>query len=69
MTEQPSRGWEELARAARVEQDPKKLLDLVEELNRALEERITPPPPEGDSNRSLSTHASVSRTASSLAVF
>jgi len=57
MTEQPNRGWEELARAARVEQDPKKLLDLVEELNRALEERVTPPPREEEDNRSMLTHA------------
>ncbi len=31
--------WRELSKAAAQEQDPKKLLELVEELNRVLEER------------------------------
>jgi hypothetical protein len=34
------RDWRELAEAARREKDPKKLLALVEELNRALERRM-----------------------------
>ncbi len=31
--------WKELSKAAAQEQDPQKLLELVEELNRVLEER------------------------------
>ena len=41
------RSWRELSEAAAREQDPEKLLQLVEELNKALEEeekRISPPP-------------------------
>jgi hypothetical protein len=45
------RSWRELSEAAAREQDPEKLLQLVEELNKALEEeenrwkkQISPPP-------------------------
>jgi hypothetical protein len=45
------KSWRELSEAAAREQDPEKLLQLVEELNQALEEeenqwkrRISPPP-------------------------
>jgi len=45
------RSWRELSEAAAREQDPEKLLQLVEELNQALEEeenqlrkQISPPP-------------------------
>lgn len=40
MTEMDCHDWKQLAEAARDEQDPKKLVNLVEQLNRALEERI-----------------------------
>ncbi len=32
--------WKHLAEAARDEQDPKKLMDLIQQLNRALDEHI-----------------------------
>lgn len=36
---QPSRDWRELAEAARKETDPQRLMELVEELNRALDRK------------------------------
>ena len=42
MSENRTQSWEDLARAARVEQDPNKLIEIVEELNRVLEERSKP---------------------------
>lgn len=42
MSENRHQNWEDLARAARVEQDPEKLIEIVEELNRVLEERSRP---------------------------
>jgi hypothetical protein len=42
MSDTANRNWEELARAARVEQDSDKLMEIVEELNRALDERSKP---------------------------
>ena len=40
MTEMPGHDWKELAEAARDEQDPKKLMNLIDQLNRALEEHM-----------------------------
>jgi hypothetical protein len=40
MTEDNSHEWKHLAEAARDEQDPKKLMDLIQQLNRALDEHI-----------------------------
>ena len=40
MTEMPGHDWKELAEAARDEQDPKKLMNLIDRLNRALEEHV-----------------------------
>ena len=40
MTENDSHDWKQLAEAARDEQDPKKLMDLIQQLNRALDEHI-----------------------------
>lgn len=40
MTEMPSHDWKQLAEAARDEQDPKKLMNLIDRLNRALEEHV-----------------------------
>ena len=40
MTEMPGHDWKQLAEAARDEEDPKKLMDLIERLNRALEEHM-----------------------------
>ena len=40
MSENSKNNWEELARAARAEQDPEKLLQIVQALNRSLEELI-----------------------------
>ena len=40
MTEMPGQDWKELAEAARDEQDPKKLMNLIDQLNRALEEHM-----------------------------
>ncbi len=37
------RDWRELARRAANEQDPKKLLEIIEELNAVLEERKRDP--------------------------
>lgn len=34
-----SRDWKDLAEAARQEQDPQRLLDLISQLNQALQER------------------------------
>jgi hypothetical protein len=39
MTESGCHDWKQLAQAARDETDPKKFMDLVEQLNRALEEQ------------------------------
>jgi hypothetical protein len=42
MAEHAKKNWEELARAARDEQDSEKLIVIVEELNRALDEQTKP---------------------------
>ena len=42
MSDTANRNWEELAKAARVEQDSEKLIEIIEELNRALDERHPP---------------------------
>lgn len=39
MNEPEKKDWREIAEAARNETDPKRLLELVEELNRALERK------------------------------
>ena len=39
MTAEDSHDWKQLAEAARDEQDPKKLMDLIQQLNRALDEQ------------------------------
>ena len=38
MTDMSGHDWRELAEAARVEEDPDKLMELIQELNRALDE-------------------------------
>ena len=43
MAEIARKTWTELAQAAQVEQDSEKLLQIVEELNRVLEEENTVP--------------------------
>ena len=40
MTAMGCRDWKKLAEAARDEQDPKKLMDLIQCLNRALDEHM-----------------------------
>jgi hypothetical protein len=40
MSEMPGHEWKQLAEAARDEQDPKKLMNLIDRLNRALEEHV-----------------------------
>ncbi len=40
MTEMPGHDWKQLAEAARDEQDPKKLMNLIDRLNRALAEHV-----------------------------
>ena len=40
MTDMPGHEWKQLAEAARDEQDPKKLMNLIDRLNRALEEHV-----------------------------
>ena len=40
MTEMPGHDWKQLAEAARDEQDPKKLMNLIDQLNQALAEHI-----------------------------
>jgi hypothetical protein len=40
MTEMDCHDWKHLAEAARKEEDPKKLMDLIEQLNHALEESM-----------------------------
>lgn len=44
MTEHAKKNWEDLARAARDEEDSEKLILIVEELNRALDEQSKPRP-------------------------
>lgn len=44
MAEHAKKNWEELARAARDEQDSEKLILIVEELNRVLDEQSKPRP-------------------------
>lgn len=39
MNAAPKKDWKELSQAAAQEKDPQKLMELVEQLNRALEER------------------------------
>ena len=43
MTEIDCHDWKQLAEAARDEEDPKKLMNLIEQLNRALEEQVKGP--------------------------
>jgi hypothetical protein len=40
MTEMDSPDWKQLAEAARGEEDPQKLMDLIQRLNRALDEHM-----------------------------
>ena len=40
MTEIDRHDWKRLAEAARDEEDPQKLLDLIQQLNRALDEHM-----------------------------
>jgi len=40
MTEIHCHDWKQLAEAARDEEDPQKLMDLIQQLNRALEEHM-----------------------------
>jgi len=40
MTEIDCHDWKQLAEAARNEEDPQKLLDLIQQLNRALDEHM-----------------------------
>ena len=40
MTEIDRHDWKQLAEAARDEEDPQKLLDLIQQLNRALDEHM-----------------------------
>ncbi len=40
MTEMPGHDWKQLAEAARDEQDPKKLMNLIDQLNHALAEHV-----------------------------
>jgi hypothetical protein len=40
MTEMDCHDWKQLAEAARDEEDPKKLMDLIQQLNRALDEHM-----------------------------
>jgi hypothetical protein len=40
VTEDNSHEWKQLAEAARDEQDPKKLMELIQQLNRALDEHM-----------------------------
>lgn len=60
------RSWRELSEAAAREQDPEKLLELVEELNKALEEqenlwkRQISPPPQAARSESLFQYGPVS---------
>jgi len=57
MTERQNNNWEELARAAGVEQDSEKLIEIVEALNRALEERSKPQPQESAPRTSRLTNS------------
>jgi len=45
MTEPNCHDWKQLAEAARDEKDPKKLMDLIRQLNRALDEYMKNPCP------------------------
>jgi hypothetical protein len=45
MTEMDRHDWKQLAEAARDEQDPEKLMDLIQQLNRALDEHMKNPNP------------------------
>lgn len=52
MTEIDSHDWKQLAEAARDEKDPKKLIALIHQLNRVLDEKMKdlyPPPTEAAS--------------------
>ena len=40
MTETNRHDWKQLAEAARDEEDPRKLMDLIQQLNRALDEHM-----------------------------
>jgi len=45
MTELDCHDWKQLAEAARDEEDPVKLMELIQRLNRALDERMKNPSP------------------------
>ena len=45
MTETPRHDWKQLAEAARDEEDPGRLMILIEQLNRALEMHMKGPQP------------------------
>jgi hypothetical protein len=45
MTERNCHDWKQLAEAARDEKDPKKLMDLIRQLNRALDKHMKNPCP------------------------
>jgi len=45
MTELDRHDWKQLAEAARDEEDPVKLMDLIKRLNRALDEHMKNPCP------------------------
>lgn len=57
MPERQNNNWEELARAARVEQDSDKLMEIVEALNRALDENSKPQPQESAARASRLTNS------------
>jgi hypothetical protein len=46
MTELDCHDWKQLAEAARDEEDPEKLIDLIHRLNRALDEHMKNPCPD-----------------------
>jgi hypothetical protein len=45
MTENGGHDWKQLAEAAGSEEDPKKLMELIAQLNRALDEHMKDPNP------------------------
>jgi hypothetical protein len=50
MPKDPEQQWKELCAQAAVEQDPKKLMELVKEIDRMLEEKQHRPTPNPTSN-------------------
>jgi hypothetical protein len=45
MTQADRHDWKQLAEAARDEEDPTKLMELIQQLNRALDEHVKSPCP------------------------